>query len=208
MKIAILGAECTGKTQLSLALATLLKPTHPDLVSVPEYLRSWCDTHQRTPRSHEQSHIAHMQMQRVNAHSAASLVLSDTAPLMTAIYSDLLFDDHSLYSAALEHHRAFALTLVTALDLPWVADGIQRDGIAMRAQVHQRLCEVLRQRRIAFSMVYGRGEARSHAALQAIGYALGSPPSEAPRSRWKWPCEKCSDPECEHRLFSALLNQA
>lgn len=208
MKIAILGAECTGKTQLSLALATLLKPLHPDLVCVPEYLRSWCDTHQRTPRADEQSHIAQAQMQAVRAHPVASLLLSDTAPLLTAIYSDLLFGDSSLYASALANHSAFGLTLVTGLDLPWVADGIQRDGVAMRAQVHQRLCEVLRQHRIGFSMVYGHGEARSQAALQAIGHALGNPAPEAMRSRWKWPCEKCSDPECEHRLFSALLHKA
>jgi hypothetical protein len=22
--------------------------------------------------------------------------------------------------------------------------------------------------------------------------------------RWTWNCDKCSDPECEHRLFTAL----
>jgi nicotinamide riboside kinase len=149
-----------------------------------------------------------MQLQAVCAHPAASLLLSDTAPLMTAVYSDLLFGDTSLYAAALADHSVFGLTLVTGLDLPWVADGIQRDGVAMRAQVHQRLCDVLRRHRIAFSLVYGRGEARTQSALQAIGYALGKPPADARRSAWKWPCEKCSDPECEHRLFSALLKQA
>lgn len=208
MKIAILGAECTGKTQLSLALAQLLKPAHPGLVCVPEYLRTWCDMQGRTPRADEQSHIALMQMQNVCAHPSASLLLSDTAPLMTAIYSDLVFGDISLYSGAVEQHRAFGLTLVTGLDLPWVEDGFQRDGLAMRAQVNQRLREVLVRYGIPFSLVYGTGEARSQSALQAIGYALGKPLPEPARSRWKWPCEKCSDPECEHRLFSALLPKA
>ena len=208
MKIAILGAECTGKTQLSLALAALLQSTHPDTVLVPEYLRAWCDAQGRTPRADEQRHIAQMQMQRVNAHPLANLVLSDTAPLMTAIYSDLLFDDPSLYADAVSQHRAFTLTLVAAIDLPWVADGIQRDGVALRAQVDQRLRAVLLRHDIGFSMVYGTGEARSQSAMQAIGYALGKPPPDTPRSAWKWPCEKCSDPECEHRLFSALFNQA
>jgi nicotinamide riboside kinase len=204
MNIAILGAEGTGKTQLMQSLATLLKPVHPNLVCVPEYLREWCDMHGRTPRADEQRHIANLQMQGLRAHPSASLVLSDTAPLITAIYSDLVFNDTSLYANAIEHHGAFGLTLVTGLDLPWVADGFERDGVAMRAQVHQRLCDVLRQHRIAFSLVYGRGEARGQAALQALGYALGKPPPDTQRSRWQWLCEKCSDPECEHRLFSAL----
>lgn len=207
MKIAILGAECTGKTQLAQALHQQLAATHSDIRLIPEYLREWCDTQGRTPHADEQRPIAQTQMQRVNAHPAASLVLSDTAPLMTAIYSDLLFGDPSLYDYAVAQHRAFKLTLVTGLDLPWVQDGFQRDGVVVRAQVDQRLRDVLRQYGIAFSIVYGSGEARSQSAMQAIGYAMGKPPPEQ-RSRWKWPCEKCSDPECEHRLFSALLPKA
>ncbi len=205
MKIAILGAECTGKTQLAQALHRQLAATHPAIRLISEYLREWCDRQGRTPRAEEQRHIAQTQMQRVNAHAPSTLVLSDTAPLMTAIYSDLVFGDTSLYTEAVAQHRAFALTLVTGLDLPWVADGIQRDGVAMRARVDQRLREILLQHGMAFSMVYGQGAARCQSALQAIGYAMGTPPPEAQRSRWKWPCEKCSDPQCEHRLFSALL---
>jgi nicotinamide riboside kinase len=127
---------------------------------------------------------------------------------MTAIYSDLVFGDPSLYADAVDQHRAFGLTLVTGMDLPWQADGIQRDGVAMRTRVDQRLREVLLQNGISFATVYGCGEARSQCALQAIRYALGKPPPDTQRGRWKWPCEKCSDPECEHRLFSALLPKA
>jgi nicotinamide riboside kinase len=205
MKIAILGAECTGKTELSLALLAQLSTTYPDTILIPEYLREWCDRYGRTPCADEQRHIAQVQIQRVNAQTSASQVLSDTAPLMTAIYSDLLFCDASLYADAVAQHRTFELTLVAGLDLPWIADGFQRDGVALRARVDQRLREVLLQHGIAFSMVYGTGVARSQSAMQAIGYASGKPPPNTQRSRWQWPCEKCSDPECEHRLFSALL---
>jgi nicotinamide riboside kinase len=190
-----------------LDLTTLLKSTTHALACVPEYLRAWCDTHGRTPHADEQRHIAQMQMQGVRAHTKATLVLSDTAPLMTAVYSDLVFGDTSLYADAVEQHRAFHLTLVAGLDLPWVGDGLQRDGLAMRARVDQRLREVLNQYGIVFSTVYGRGDARSQSALQALGYALGQPGPDRPRSAWQWPCEKCSDPECEHRLFSALLQK-
>ena len=207
MKIAILGAECTGKSTLALALSIQLQAEFSKAVWVPEYLREWCDTHGRTPRDHEQAHIAQAQMDRVVAHADEAVVLSDTAPLMTAVYSDVVLGDSSLYAQAVAHHRAFGLTLVTALDLPWVADGLQRDGMAMRAQVNQRLREVLEHYSIGFSMVYGTGKARTHNALQVIRYALGAPRPDSPRSNWKWPCEKCSDPECEHRLFSDLLQR-
>jgi nicotinamide riboside kinase len=208
MKIAILGAEVTGKTTLLLALAGLLKPAHPSLVCVPEYLHAWCDTHGRNPRAEEQAHFMQMQMQGVGTRPSASLVLSDTAPLMTAIYSDLIFDDPSLYTKAAALHRTFDLTLVAGLDLPCAEYRFQRDGVDLRARVNQRLRDVLALYGIAFSTVYGRGEARSQSAMQAIGYALGKRPPDAQRSHWKWPCEKCSDPACEHRLFSDLLESA
>lgn len=208
MKIAILGAECTGKSTLAKALSLQLQAEFPRVVWVPEYLREWCDTHARTPRADEQAHIAQMQMQRVQAHANGVVVISDTTPLMTAVYSDVVLGDASLYAQAAQQQRSFGLTLVTATDLPWQADGLQRDGLAMRAVVNQRLREVLVQHGIGFSMVYGTGEARTQSALQVIRYALGAPRPKSARSNWKWPCEKCSDPQCEHRLFSELLGRA
>ena len=204
MKIAILGAECTGKTQLAQALANQLKTRHPSTVWISEYLREWCDAHGRTPRVDEQARIAQVQMERVQAHSAAAVVLCDTAPLLTAVYSDLVFCDPSLYQQALQQHRDFGLTLLTGMDLPWVADSLQRDGMAMRARVDHRLREVLQQSNIAFSTVYGTGPARTQSALQAIDYSLGTTRADSV-SHWQWNCEKCSDPECEHRLFSRLV---
>ena len=207
MKVAILGAECTGKTQLVQALSVLLQARHPDLVSIPEYLRSWCAQHGRTPLPHEQAAIALAQMEGLQ-QQAASLLLCDTTSLMTAVYSDVLFGDNSLYATALAQHQRFDLTLVTGLDLPWVADGLQRDGAAMRARVDQRLREVLRQHGLGYSMVLGSGEARTQCALQAIDYAQGRPRTDVAPGRWQWNCEKCSDPACEHQLFRALLKTA
>jgi nicotinamide riboside kinase len=211
MKIAILGAECTGKTTLTQALLPALAAQQLHVQFVAEYLREWCDTQQRTPRADEQAHIAQVQMDRSQVRDrtqqphSQTLVLCDTSALMTAVYSDILFHDTSLYARALEDQRSFGLTLVTGLDLPWVADGIQRDGLAVRAQVDQRLREVLRHNGIAFSALYGQADARTQSALQALDHALGTPRPKSERSNWKWPCEKCSDPQCEHRLFSDML---
>lgn len=205
MLIAILGAECTGKTLLAEQLACGLRATHPTVTWIPEYLREWCDAHGRTPRADEQRAIAQMQTEQLHASKSADLVLCDSAPLMTAVYSDVIFGDTSLYEFATAQHRTFALTLVTGLDLPWIADGIQRDGETVRSQVDQRLREVLARYRIGFSTVYGTGDARTQSALQAIAYALGTGRPATERSQWRWNCDKCSDADCEHRLFSALL---
>ena len=64
-----------------------------------------------------------------------------------------------------------------------------------------------------FQVLYGRnaGE-RLLAALRAIHTALPGallePPADRPQRLRVWACEKCSDPECEHRLFTALRDSA
>ena len=94
-----------------------------------EWLRHWCEREGRTPRPDEQAGIAEHQHRLIDAAAAAhDLVVCDTTALMTAVYSGLLFNDHSLEAYAITQQRRCALTLLTALDIAWVADGLQRDG--------------------------------------------------------------------------------
>ena len=70
MIIALLGAESTGKSALAHALAQHLQNQGTDAVAVDEYLREWCEQHQRTPHIHEQAHIAATQSQRIATAAA------------------------------------------------------------------------------------------------------------------------------------------
>lgn len=208
MRIAILGAECTGKSTLGQALATHLNTSQTSWTLAAEYLREWCLHQRRTPDQTEQHSIALAQAQRVEALSLnGGSVIADTTPLMTAIYSDVLFQDTSLYPAALSHQRSYDLTLVTAADLPWVADGIQRDGEATRTLVDRKLRAVLQAQQMAHTVIYGSGSLRTLSALESIAHWQKKPlPRSAHDTDWKWVCDSCSDPECEHRLFSRLLS--
>jgi hypothetical protein len=64
---------------------------------------------------------------------------------------------------------------------------------------------------LPFQTVYGRGDARLHQALAAISPLLGNSLVETDpaltQGRVTWNCEKCSDPDCEHRLFTPLLKK-
>ena len=205
LRIAILGAESTGKTQLAQSLVTALQGKGLQATWIPEALRDWCDAMGRTPRREEQLAIAQTQAQRV-ASATTPLVIADTSPLITAIYSDHLWGDTSLYPYALERHRDYGLTLLTGLDLQWVPDGIQRDSASARMQVDARLRGVLQHNTIAHTLVYGSGAERTQSALQAIEHALrfaGS--ASVPSSGWHWSCDTCSDADCEHRLFRKLV---
>jgi nicotinamide riboside kinase len=202
MIVAIVGAESTGKSDLVLGLQEVLARRGLRCGTVGEYLREWCDGTGRTPHAHEQAAIAAEQQRRIEAAAAAhDLVVADTTPLMTAIYSELLFSDTSLYAAAIDWHRArVAATLVTALDLPWRADGLQRDGPHVREPVDARLRAALAGAAIPFSVVHGDGDARAAAALAALRPLLPAADDDARAPRLRPRCPECLDPGCEQLL--------
>lgn len=202
--IALVGAECTGKTQLSRALQEALASPAQRVALVPEYLREFCDASGRTPQRVEQAHIADEQTRRITeALQHHDLVIADTTALMTAVYSDYVFQDASLYPSAEAAHAPSRLTLLTALDLPWQGDGLQRDGAHVRAPVDALVRAGLARCGAPYAVVSGLGVARVDAALASIQRALAQPPAEtAERPRWQWHCERCGESACErHSLL-------
>jgi nicotinamide riboside kinase len=211
--IAIVGAESTGKTTLARQLpARLAGLTGRRSTWVGEHLRDWCERMGRTPRADEQSAIAAAQATAI-AEAAAShdIVVCDTTPLMTAVYSRMLFNDEALRAPALDWHRRCRLTLLTALDLPWEADGLQRDGPHVREPVDTLVRQWLIAAGLPWSVVGGQGPARIEAALDALAPLLRATGRASaglftrldrrnaePAAR-SWHCELCDDPGCEHR---------
>lgn len=169
-RIAVVGAESTGKTALAQALADHLSATSGLTVTwVPEVLREWCVHHGRTPRVDEQLHIAREQHARIErAAERHAVVVCDTTALMTSVYSRLIFGDDSLEAPAIAWHRAIRLTLLTALDLPWVADGTMRDGPHVREPVDREVRRLLATHALPWALVQGSGAQRLQSALAAV----------------------------------------
>jgi len=73
------------------------------------------------------------------------------------------------------------------------------------------LRSALNAAKLGFAVVHGKGAEQLDNAWRAIG-APADPgqrsdaASEGP-ARWAWACDKCSDPACEHRLFTELVAQ-
>ena len=167
--IVLLGAESTGKTTLARDIGAALRARGESVAVVDEALREFCDQHQRTPRRDEQAGIAAEQSRRIAAATAGgSVVVADTSASMIAVYSDFVFADRSLYGSAESAQRRYALTLVTALDLPWRADGLQRDGAHVRAPVDALVRASLQRAGVAFRTIGGSGSDRLANALAAV----------------------------------------
>lgn len=198
---ALLGAESTGKTTLARDLANALTTPGTRTAWVSETLREWCDRAGRTPQQHEQRAIAQEQARRIDTAAAShDLVVADTTALMIAVYSEQLFGDTSLLAEAADRQRSYGLTLLMALDLPWVADGLQRNGPQVRAPVDASLRRALMQSDTDFSVVSGSGAARLQCALAAVA-AARRPPASAGATRWRHLCARCGDPECERHAL-------
>jgi len=171
--IALLGAECTGKTTLANALWQALAAQGHDVVAVSEYLREFCALHGRTPTIDEQHHVAAEQSRRVAAAASRhAIVIADTTALMTAVYSDLAFGDASLYPGGLAEHGRCQLTLLACPDLRWQADGHQRSGPQTREAVEALLRAALQRGGVAFLPVAGIGPARLFGALASVQRAM------------------------------------
>ena len=216
LRVAIVGAESTGKSALARALADdLAREFGLRSHVVDEWLRDWCEIHGRTPRAEEQLDLAREHARRIDeaaARPGLDVLLCDTTPLMVAVYSDLLFDDRSLEPLARDCQRTMDATLLTSLDLPWVADGHMRDGPHVRAPVDARVRARLADWGVAWSLVSGSGAARVDCAVDALRpllrrrarrersaglftrleESLSGPPGPV------WMCERCDDPACEH----------
>jgi nicotinamide riboside kinase len=196
----------------------------PRCAVVGEFLREFCDQHGRTPQVHEQAGIAAEQTRRIRAAAAThELVIADTTALMTAVYSEAVFGDRALYASALADQRGWGLTLLTALDLPWQADGLQRDGAHVRAPVDALIRRALLRADLGWSVVAGQGPARLQQALDAVQRALASRPTRSgagaddsvaadsddrddrhgrAHGGWRHVCSHCGDGDCERRLFA------
>jgi nicotinamide riboside kinase len=172
--VCLIGAESTGKTTLAQSLAA-----HFDGLWVPEYLREFCAQAGRTPARVEQAHILQTQWTRENEGLALAgqqnkaWVFCDTAPLLTAIYSDYVFGDTSRYPVARQMHGRYALTLHLCPDIPWVADGHQRDGAHVQPAVDRLITHQLVSLATPCARVSGLHALRLEAAVHAVA-ALAS----------------------------------
>lgn len=107
--------------------------------------------------------------------------------------------------------------LLMGLDLPCAAGNRPAQEAA-----DARLRTALSDAGVGYRVVYGQGDQRTANAVNAIKNIASSAYSSSARGHFflkndeqiertarlrAWNCEKCSDPECEHRLFSALMGR-
>lgn len=143
-RICIVGAESTGTTTLSQALAQ-----HFQTNWVPEYGRAYTINQKtRLDRDGWQDadfmKIAREQNRSEDAAAAESnkLLFCDTDSFATSIWYERYLKLRSAKVEALAANRRYDLYLLTDVNIPFIQDGY-RDGKDIRSQMHQRFQEKL-----------------------------------------------------------------
>ena len=108
---------------------------------------------------------------------------------------------HLVFLAGLEAPAALRPKNQLDFEYGWkTADDSIRNALALAA--------------VSYRVLYGTAAQRLAQALLAVE-SLATPPIDRPKldvagsgekkQPWTWMCDKCSDPQCEHRLLTALL---
>ncbi|MEE8523715.1 MAG: ATP-binding protein [Thermoanaerobaculia bacterium] len=166
-RIVVTGSECTGKTTLARALAA-----HYGTVWVPEYARDFVVRKGASPETGDVDAIARGQIAREDEleAEAAGLLILDTDLLSTLVYSRHYYGARPSWIGETLDRRAGDLYLLVGIDVPWVADGDQRDRGDRREEMQELFRRGLTDRKLRFTEIHGEHEARVSQAVAAIDH--------------------------------------
>lgn len=166
MRIAILGAECTGKTTVARALGERLPAT-----VVPEALRLFVERKGRVPSGVEEMFAIAREQRRLEDEALAehAVVVCDTTPLLVQVYAEHYFGRVDADFEAFVDACDYDVVALAEDDIPWVADGLQRDGEAVREAVQQRLRGELSRRGLNVISLRGTLSVRAERLVAVLG---------------------------------------
>lgn len=168
-RVCLFGPESSGKSTLAAALAE-----HYRTVLAPEYGRTYTDHFGVALNASDLEKIARGQAALTHASKrfANRVLVEDTDPVMTAVWSDMLLGQRSAWFAAFQDHAD--LYLLCDIDFPWADDGTRYFADSQARERFFSLCrDELDRRRLNYVVVSGSREARLAQAIAATEILLG-----------------------------------
>lgn len=161
-RIVLAGAESSGKTTLSKALADALKT-----VWVPEYGRLYCDGRglENDWDAHEFAHISTMQTQMIEAmarHAANGVVIADTDALVTRVWQNRYLPS----SAAIDLQLSTDHYLVCE-PVEWEQDGT-RESEEYRGSMLSDTIRLIEAQNVPYTLLTGAHEERLKSAVAVV----------------------------------------
>lgn len=167
-KVAVVGPECTGKSELCRFLAS-----HYQTAWVPEYARGYLDNLVRPYEQHDLLTIANGQMRLEDKYEkdCKDLMFCDTNLYVIKVWSEFKFGN--THPEILKHiaNRHYDLYLLTYIDLPWVADP-QREHPHRREELYNIYLNEMKSQPVPCVEIKGLGDERRKNAVNAIDQLL------------------------------------
>lgn len=168
-RICVVGAESTGKTTLSIALAKQYQTCF-----VPEYGRTYTEGRIHT-RGHDDwetwefVHIATMQnaCEDALAKVARNVLICDTDAFATGIWHEKYMGGISTEVQECYKNRTYELYILTDPRIPYAKDEI-RVGEASRQWMHERFVQELEKDNKRYIIVTGNEKVRMHQSVKEI----------------------------------------
>ncbi len=171
-RVTLFGAESTGKTTLAAQLAR-----HFDTVVAPEFGRFHTEAFGAQATSAEDMHqIVRGHLAGVAAASlrANRVLIEDTDPVLTAIWSDVLAGTRDPWFDAFNAYPD--VYLFCDIDMPWVDDGTRYfSNPEDRRKFHLACEKELVSRGVTFVRIGGPPELRRAKAIEAVEAVLAGP---------------------------------
>ena len=163
-KIAVIGPECTGKSDLSAFLAEKF-----NTVWVPEYARGYLDNLTRPYQQHDLLTIARgqLRLEDVWIGDANRMLICDTNLYVIKVWSEFKFgscDPEILKSIAT---RKYDLYLLSYIDIAWKEDP-QREHPDKREDLYKIYRKEMENQPVPFVEIKGQGDERRQSAVTAI----------------------------------------
>jgi NadR type nicotinamide-nucleotide adenylyltransferase len=173
--VVVTGSECTGKTTLAVALAVEF-----DAPWSPEFAREYMDAKRAPLDASDVEPIARGQLgvqmatKRAAAAGTRRLVIHDTDLLSTAVYARHYYGACPEWILSAASESLGDLYLLLSPDVPWVADGLQRDrpDDAARVEMHALFRNALAAAGARVVEISGPWPARGRQAAAAVAAAL------------------------------------
>jgi NadR type nicotinamide-nucleotide adenylyltransferase len=163
-KVAVIGPECTGKSDLSAYLAGQFHTAW-----VREYARGYLDHLTRPYNQGDLLTIAHGQLRLEDEfhHDANKVLICDTNLYVIKVWSEFKFGSCDPQILQAIDSRKYDLYLITDVDVPWVADPL-REHPDKRQELYAIYKKEMQQQSIPFVEISGDWEHRREIAVEAI----------------------------------------
>lgn len=169
-KIAVIGAESTGKSELCKALAL-----HFDSYWCPEYAREYLQENGKNYSLQDLQKIAEGQIKLEEKYIAQSLsqqkefLFIDTEMYNLKVWYEYVFNQCPFFILEEIVHRKYDYYLFTNIDLPWQKDDLREyPDLEIRQQLFHTYQDILINQNTGWHLVSGQGEERVKRAIAVI----------------------------------------